>query len=211
MRKNVVMKKLLKTIIAVLAVVIIVAAGLLIKSALTSDKDAPSIMAIEADASDRELIEYTKEILKAVGNRDYAALSAVAHTEYGVVFSPYATVNLGTNCCFTPSQIAAFGADTTKYIWGVYDGVGDPIEMTPAEYFDTFVFNADFTKCDDFAVDEFLRTGNSLENITEVFPGCRFVDCYMPDGENWQSLRLVFEEDEGKLMLSAVVHSENTM
>lgn len=215
------MKKLLRTILAVVIALVLIAGIFLVIRLLQNPKPGEFrvkrsdtvIEAVNADADDDEIVEYAREILFAMANKDYVALASVAHADYGVIFSPYATVDLATGC-FTASQIAGFDSDNTKYIWGVYDGSGEPIEMTPAEYFEGFVFDTDFTKCENFGVDEILRAGNSLENITEVFPDCRFVDCYMPNAESdesWASLRLVFEEQNGKLMLSAVVHSENTI
>lgn len=213
------MKKLLRKMIAgVLAVIVIVGAVLIVKTAgkpETSDYGlrtaSASIAPLSSEATDEELTEYARGIIAAMANREYGVLSSVVHEDFGVIFSPYSTVSLTTDLCFTAQQIADFGSDDEKYIWGVYDVSGEPIEMTPAEYFDEFVFDADFTECENFGVDELLRTGNALENITEVFPNARFVDCYMPDGDNWNSLRLVFEEKDGKLWLTAIVHSEYTI
>lgn len=210
------MKKVFRLIIVCIIAVICLTGILLAKNLMRSEgkvKSEVTITAVLASAEDDEIIDEAKEIISAISKRDFKALSDIANPKYGVVFSPYATVDLSASCCFTPSQIANFAEDGKKYVWGVYDGSGAPIEMTPVEFFDEFIFDADFTRCENFGVDEILRAGNSLENISEVFDTCRFVDCYMPgsDEENWQSLRLVFEEYEGKLMLSAIVHSENTI
>ena len=213
------MKKLLRAMIAcVLAVIVIVGAVLIVKtinrpktSTFGMRSTASAISPADADASDEEIKAYAKSVIEVMANRDYIALSGIVHEDFGVVFSPYSTVSLATNLCFTAEQIANFEGDDEKYIWGVYDVDGAPIEMTPGEYFDEFVFDADFTKCENFGVDEILRSGNALENITEVFPNARFVDCYMPDGDNWNSLHLVFEEKDGKLWLTAIIHSEYTI
>ncbi len=213
------MKKLLRRMSAcVLAVIIIVGAVLIVKTAKKPETagyglrtSAAAIAPLSTGATDGELTEYARGIIAAIASREYGVLSSVVHKDFGVIFSPYSTVSLTTDRCFTAQQIADFGSDDVKYIWGVYNVSGEPIEMTPAEYFDEFVFDADFTKCENFGVDEILRTGNALENITEVFPDARFVDCYMPDGDNWNSLRLVFEEKDGQLWLTAIVHSEYTI
>ncbi|MBQ8831625.1 MAG: hypothetical protein IJ017_08500 [Oscillospiraceae bacterium] len=215
------MKKLLRAIaVVVVAVIVVVGAVLIVKNLNRPEPSDYSLRAasaaiapISADAADEELTAYAREILAAIGSRDYTALSSIVHEDFGVVFSPYSTVSLTTGLCFTASQIAEFGSDSEKYIWGVYDVGGEPIEMTPGEYFDEFVFDTDFTKCENFGVDEILRSGNALENITEMFPEARFVDCYMPgtDGSDWKSLRLVFEEKDGQLWLTAIVHSEYTI
>ena len=100
---------------------------------------------------------------------------------------------------------------------GCNDGSGDPIEMTPAEYFKKFVFDRDYTLSPEIGVDAIVKSGNSLENITEVFPNIRFVDFHIPGtdpsagGLDWSSLRLGFEKYEGELKLTVIVHSQWTI
>lgn len=170
-----------------------------------------------ADATSAELTEYAFKILGYIKEGNYDALSQVVHPEYGVVFSPYATINLASNKCFTVTQVAAFANDKNKYVWGKYDGKGDPIELTPSEYFKRFVFDKDYTLASEIGVDTIIKSGNSLENIKEVFPDARFVDFHIPGldqasgGLDWGSVRLGFEEYKGELKLTVIVHSEWTV
>jgi hypothetical protein len=179
--------------------------------------DGAAKAAAPADAANDELITYAYRILGYIKEGDYNALSQVIHPEYGVVFSPYATISLSTGKYFTASQIAAFEQDENKYVWGKYDGSGDPIELTLSEYFETFVYNKDYTLSPEIGVNAIVKSGNSLENITEVFPDVRYVDFYMPGadsnsgGLDWSSLRLGFEEYLGELKLTVVVHSQWTV
>lgn len=171
----------------------------------------------DARAQNSYLVEKAYDTLKAIKDGDYAALAGTVHPEYGVVFSPYATISLSSNKCFTKSQVANFAADANTYVWGVYDGSGDPIELTPAEYFARFVHNKEFARAPLIGVNYIVKSGNALENITEVFPGVRFVDFYLPgddksaDGHDWNSLRLGFEEYAGALRLTVILHSEWTV
>ena len=220
-RKNGAMKRTFKTILVVLITAVVVLGIVWAVMSLATGKwgmrhKSGAIAPVQADVSDDELTDYVKDILKAIKDRDYEKLSTVVHPEYGVIFTPYATITLDTDKCFTDKQVADFADNTKKYIWGIYDGSGEPIEMTPAEYFDRFVYDADFLNSSSFGIDEVLRVGNSLENIDEVFADARYVDCYIPDpkGETepeWKSLRLVFEEYNGQLWLTAIVHSEYTI
>ena len=213
-------KRLSLMIICVLAIIVAVGAVLVVKTmreprvASYSVRAASAeIVPVGADASDSELTDYVRLIISVMADRDFAALSGAVHEELGVMFSPYSTISLTGDCRFTASQIADFRNDTKKYIWGVYDVGGDLINMTPTEYFDEFVFDAEFTSCENFGVDKILRSGNALENVSEVFPNARFVDCYMPgtSDSDWKILRLVFEEKDGFLYLTAIVHSEYTI
>lgn len=172
---------------------------------------------ISADATSAELTEYAFRILESIKSGDYGALSKVIHPEYGVVFSPYATINLTSNLCFSAAQVESFQSDKNRYMWGKYDGSGNPIELTPSEYFKAFVYDKGYLSASEIGVDTVVKSGNSLENIKEVFPDARFVDFYIPGadrdngGLDWSSLRLVFEEYHGKLMLTVILHSEWTV
>ena len=168
-------------------------------------------------ASNAELTSYAFEILGYIKTEDYEALSEVVHPEYGVVFSPYATISLNSNKCFTAKEVAGFLKDDNNYVWGKYDGSDDPIELTPSAYFKEFVFDKDFTQTPEIGIDTIIMSGNSLENFAEVFPDARFVEFHFPasdtqpDTLDWTSLRLGFEEYDGQLMLTVIVHSEWTV
>jgi len=159
------------------------------------------------------------DVLEYIRESDFTALSKVAHPDFGVVFSPTATVTLSTNRRFSAEQIAMFDSDNTIYVWGVYcNGNIEPIELTPIDYFAEFVFPRDYADSSIIGIDHIIRSGNALENITEEFPGIRFVDFHIPGGEpdspddtDWSSLRLGFEEHEGRLWLTAVILSTWTV
>jgi hypothetical protein len=171
---------------------------------------------LSVGANNAELTGYAYEILGYIKEGDYDALSQVVHPEYGVIFSPYATINLVSNKRFTASQVKGFPEDKNQYVWGIYDGIGDPINLTPSEYFKEFVFDKDYTLAPELGIDLVVMTGNSLENIKVELPDARFVDFHIPgDKENggldWSSLRLGFEEYEGELKLTVILHSEWTI
>jgi hypothetical protein len=162
------------------------------------------------------LVARAYDILDAVKNGDYESLARSVHPEYGVIFAPYATISLPSNKRFTGSQVASFGNDANTYVWGVYDGSGEPIELTPAGYFARFVYNKDFARAPAVGVNYTVRAGNALENITDVFPDARYVDFHIPgddksaDSRDWNSLRLGFEDYNGTLCLTVILHSEWT-
>jgi hypothetical protein len=184
------------------------------KAAATGNRaEAP---AVKADVTNAELTQYAYKILDYIKQGDYESLSQVVHPEYGTVFSPYATINLTSNKSFTAAQVRDFATDKTKYVWGTYDGSGNPIELTPSEYFKEFVFDKDFTLSPELGVDTIVKSGNSLENISAVFPHVRFVDFHIPGtdqngGLDWSSLRLGFEKSGDELKLTVILHSEWTV
>ena len=215
------MKKPLPRALAVIAGVV---AGVLISSALYAVTgfnlfgrfhEKPPL-ADEAAHAGLTGVAYT--VLEYIKDEDFVALSHIAHPELGVVFSPCATLKLSANKCFRAEQIAAFGEDTNLYVWGVSDGSGEPLEMTPVEYFNRFVFKKDYSTAPLVGVNYIVRSGNALENIKDVFPNIQFVEFHIPgshgnpaEDSNWSSLRLGFEEYDGRLWLAVIAHSEWTV
>ena len=155
-------------------------------------------------------------ILEYIKDDDFTALSKVVHPEYGVVLSPYATINLATDRRFSAEQIASLDSDTNIYVWGVYNGRGEPIELTPVDYFAEFVPASDFFDAKIIGINQIVRSGNALENITDVFPNVQFLDFHLSSEElmeefAWSSLRLGFEEHNGYFRLVAIVYSKWTV
>lgn len=163
------------------------------------------------------LLQAACTVADALAAEDYPALALMVHSELGVTFTPYSTVDLAVDLTFTARQIAALSSNQQLFIWGMTDGRGDPIELTMTDYFRTFVFNADYTRAPQIAVDQIQQGGNALENVADIYPGARFVEFHFPtlsgDTENfdWCSLKTVFlpEGDEWKLI--ALIHSEWTI
>ena len=154
---------------------------------------------------------------RAIQRRDWASLSACVHPERGVTFTPYSTVEPETDLTFTADQIKSLGQDRNIYTWGFEDGRGDPIQMTAGQYFERYVYDRDYTQAVEIGIDRIMTGGNALENLTEAYPGCRFVDFSFPsadpvnDGMDWSSLKLVFQPENERWYLVGVVHGEWTI
>ncbi len=212
------MKKHIFSILCLILGLVIGAGGYLIYD-LATDRDTEvtdtSVSTPSAGASNSELIEQSYELLTYIRSGDYAAIAALVHPEYGVYFSPYSNINLSSNQWFSGDMLAVIDKAEEPFVWGVYDGSGEPISMTAAEYFARFVYDRNFAAAPIITVDRIAKSGNSLENTTELFPGCRFVDFYIPpeseDALDWSLLRLIYEEHDGALYLVAIVHSEYTV
>jgi len=165
----------------------------------------------------RALLSLAFDIASVLEQRDYQTLSTYVHPSEGVLFTPYSTVDLNANLSFTPYQVAKLGSDTTKYVWGISDGKGEPLELTVSDYFSRYVYNADYTQAPLLGVDRIIGSGNALENVLDVFPDCRFVEFYFPgiapeyNGFDWCGLKLVFLEYQGEYKLRAIIHSEWTI
>ncbi|MGM9522761.1 MAG: hypothetical protein ACI3VB_09840 [Oscillospiraceae bacterium] len=204
------MKKTLLCGICTVLGIIIGAAAFQTRSSTKSDS------VVQTSSCSQTLTDLAFEVACCIKSADFEKLSEYVHPTYGVVISPYATVNLSTNLCFTADEIRDFSDNTQVYTWGLTSDGREPIDMTVANYFQRYVFNYDYTTAQIIGVNYIIKTGNSLENVTDVFPGAQFVDLCNPgtsDGEsqNWSTLRLVFEYYGDSLMLTAIIHSEYTV
>lgn len=81
-----------------------------------SDSAAATPTLRSAEEDDRLLLTTALDVLAALKERDHQALSSFIDPANGVIFTPYSTVDLNANLCFTAAQVAAFKTDTTKYV-----------------------------------------------------------------------------------------------
>ena len=178
-------------------------------------RSAPEpVSVVSTDLKNDELAKLASAVAECIANRDYEGLSSYVHPVYGLVFAPYSTLNLGSNQCFTPQRVAITGRDSSVYIWGVKYGSDEPIQMTAAQYFAEYVYDRDYAHAPVMGFNTVLRSGNALENVAATFPDGQFVDLYFPatskEANDWRILRMVFEDCEGEMKLSALIHSEYT-
>lgn len=161
-----------------------------------------------------DLLSQAGQVVSNLRDRDYAALATIVHPQQGVIFTPYSTVDVNANLRFAAGQIASLESDSTQYLWGMADG--SPIQRTMLEYFDRYVYNADYAQAPVLGIDQIIGSGNALENVKEVYPDAHFVEYHFPTlspdqmGFDWCSLKLVFSEYEGEYRLIGIIHSEWT-
>ncbi len=186
----------------------------------------PSAPKVEAETQTEEglnprdsldLMESASEVVLCLKERDYKELAKWVDDQRGVTFTPYSAVDVDYDLTFTKKQIAEAEESTTVYNWGLTDGSGLPIQLTMTDYFDQFVYNADYAQATQIAVDKVLISGNSLENVADAYGGCRFVDFSFPSrdpelsGLDWCSLKLVFAPNESEWSLVGIIHGQWTV
>jgi len=168
-------------------------------------------------SSSGQLIAAGLEVIELIKTEDYAALSGWVHPTLGVRFSPYFYVNANSDIVMTPNDIANIASDTSVYNWGAYDGTGDPIDLTFADYYDRFIYDQDYANPEVIGNNNAIQVGNMLDNHDDVYPNGDFVEFHFSgfdpqfSGMDWRSLRLVFVEDGGQLYLVGLVHGEWTI
>jgi len=187
---------------------------------LTNNRYGASTTSVEEplDTEDNTpLLDRAGQVLEALKEKNYAALSRLVHPELGVTLTPYSTVDPTCDNVLTQAEVARLSTDDEVYTWGLYDGSGEPIRCTGQEYFDRYVFNVDYTEAPQVGIDTILISGNALENVEAAYENGRFVEYHFPgidparEGFDWCSLKLVFEVWNNDWYLVGMIHSEWTV
>jgi len=154
--------------------------------------------------------------VEALRDRDMARLAALAHPTRGVRFSPYAFVSQA-DVVLMPAQLETALSDPTVYLWGAYDGTGDPISLTFAAYYEQFVYSHDFAAAPQVGYNQIIGRGNTINNCFDFYPGAFVAEYHFPGfnpaygGMDWVSLRLVFQQEDGVWYLVGIIHDQWTI
>ncbi len=154
-------------------------------------------------------------VVQALQSRDYNALAGYVHRERGLTITPYSTVR-EEDLTFKRSQVKNFSGDDNLYVWGVVPETNELIHMTPMDFFNTYLWDMDYTQASKIAVDKVNISGNALENVTQVYPDCRFVEFTFPsvdasmEGLDWRSLKVVLTPADDQWQLVGLIHGQWT-
>lgn len=181
---------------------------------------APSPPPPTAPAS---LMELAEVVRMALVNRDGQTLAAHASTK-GVRFTPYAWVSAEWDVVLKPSELRGAFEDPQVRTWGTYDGRGNPIDLTFADYVKAFVTPDAFVQSKGVTAEAHsadkpgrMGSGNTRSNLGEAYPDATWVELYVPgrnpdyEGMDWVRLALVFVREGGTQKLRALVHDEWTI
>ena len=175
------------------------------------------ICRLSPQAAKSVIADQARQVLSSLTRRDLKQFSEHVHPVKGVRFSPYASVDPETDLKFSAKAIVGLFEDKEKKLWGYDDGSGDAIRLTFEEYFTKFVCDHDFTKAKQIAYNTAIGSGNTRNNLFEVYPHAIFVEYHLDgldpriSGTSWASLRLVFEEFDGKWYVVGVIHAQWTI
>ncbi|MDQ3707409.1 MAG: hypothetical protein M3437_19725 [Chloroflexota bacterium] len=174
----------------------------------------PSMSPADAEAA---LAGRESEAIEALKNKDMQKLSDLVHPDKGVGFAPYQYID-ETNLTLTREELAGALTDDTVRHWGAFDGTGDPMDMTFAEYYDRFIYNHDFSTAPNISYNQFKGHGNSINNMFVVYPQAIGVEYHFPgfdpqyEGMDWNALYLVFEKHtDGNWYLVHITHGQWTI
>lgn len=157
------------------------------------------------------------EVIEAIASNDFELVATYVHPALGVRFTPYPNIDMINDIVFTSTQMNTIATNTSLYLWGAYDGSGEPINLTFADYYDEFVYDEEFANFQILGNNTIAMTGNLIDNQLSAYPTANFVDFHFPgfdpqySGMDWVTLRLVFEEISGVWYLVGVVHGQWTI
>jgi hypothetical protein len=179
-------------------------------------REAPEAKVSRPEPASLAPVAVATRVLEAFRAKDGLRLAAISHPDLGVRFSPYAYVDVAQDRVLDRSELETLWQDERIHTWGSFDGSGDPIQMTSAQYFDRFVMDRDFSKATVITVNSHRTSGNTADNSAEAYPRGTIVEYYVePAGGqpemDWAALRLVLEQHEGEWKLVGVIHDEWTI
>lgn len=175
---------------------------------------------LQADTEEyiRSIIEErAMDVLKAIKNYDLEKLSDAVHPDKGVRFTPYTFVDVERDLVFTAEEVKNLANDTKTYLWGYYDGSGDPMNLKFQEYYEKFIYDADFVNAEQTGYNKTLSYGNAIDNSAEVYKNSIIVEYYFSgidpkyEGMDWRSLKLVFEKKNDVWYLVGIIHGQWTI
>jgi hypothetical protein len=165
--------------------------------------------------TEQAMLDRAAEVVAALKDKDMARLSAYVDPQLGLRFSPYAVVK-DTDLVFPVDTVAGLMADTTVFTWGAYQATGEPIELTFADYYASFIYDVDFASAPQVALNHRLGVSTTMDNSHEFYPNAMIVEYYFPgfdpqlEGMDWRSLRLVFQQTKDTWYLVGIIHDQWT-
>lgn len=192
----------------------------------TSTKDSLIIASTDSIKTDNDpettdleqvqtLETLNKEIINTLKAKNFTQFSKYIHPEKGIRFSMYGYVQPKKDKHFSKEEFIKYAPTTIKFTWGEKDGTGDLLVLPIKDYISQWVLKTEFIGAE-FHQNSFKGSGNSINNLKEIYPNMDFTENYIPGSEefggmDWKSLRLVFEELYGTRYLVAVINDEWTI
>ena len=187
-----------------------------------SDKEQISLQSddIDPEIAKQTVSDQASQIIRALEKLKFDDLAKFVHPENGLRFSPYAYVT-DEDIVFSAEHLARQTGhnfmSNEKYPWGIYDGSGEPIDLTFSDYYYRFIYDKYYSNADSVLFNQSITYGNTINNVFEYYDNSIVVEYYFAPVNpkygklDWSALRLVFQEFEGTWYLTGIVHDEWTI
>ena len=176
---------------------------------------------LHAQESSDLFLTTSKDVLKLIRLANFKGLSKYVHESRGLKFSPYDDVyESGFDTTkFDKQNVKNFMNSKKIYNWGIYDGSGLEIKLTPREYYKRFIYDIDFEKKSDIVFVGNIESKATedididLKYIFKTYPNATIVHHYYKGSSNngfcdFKKLTLIFEQIEKKWFLVGIIHGE---
>jgi hypothetical protein len=170
------------------------------------------LASVNVQAQKKEVMAMSNKIVAALKNKDMKTVASYVHPTKGLRFAPYGYMDK-SNLVFKKAQVPSLFLLRRTYVWGEYDGSGDPINAGFPEYYRKFIYDRNYARAGGVSYDKQIGFGNGVFNVRETYPKAKFVGYNFPEGTDgnvmgWSTLYLVFEKSGARWYLIAVVHDE---
>jgi len=166
---------------------------------------------------DEQILQFNKEFLQAVKDKNWEKIAENIHPEKGLCFSPYAYFVEDKSVCLKKGNFLKSIKEKKQFLWGITDGEGLEIKETIPQYFENYVYGKNFLKDAQVHINESVASGNSINNVEEAFPDDFYVENYVPGKDpetadfTWQALRVVMQKYKGKWYAVALINDRWTI
>lgn len=155
------------------------------------------------------------DVVLAIKEKNFSVLAAHMKVGGKLRFAPYVHLE-PTDRRLTTTQVNSFFTTAGIKNWGSEDGTGDPILLTHNQYYNKYIFPADFTTAPSVTYNARVASGNTRSNFATVYPGRAFYEYYFPPTNpgdlDWRAIDLIWQKDAAGLWkLVAVVHDQWTI
>jgi hypothetical protein len=117
-----------------------------------------------------------------------------------------------TDLTFSKSRLPFLAFSPKKWSFGSYDGSGEEINLTWANYARQFVWDRNYSKAPFVGVGFTKSRGNAINNLREFYRGATLIEYHFPskseDVMDWSSLWLVWQKSGAKWHLTGIAHDE---
>lgn len=188
---------------------------------LTYPKNETDILAFELHYNKPGIKEHADNVFSILSENNREELAKHVHPEKGVLVAPFIQVIPGVMSeeheplVFKAEEIPSLFQDKTMYRWGDHGASGLPIEMTPADFFERYLYTKKqpdtyYVNQQNLSAPEFFT-----ETIRGVFPDAHmvqysFFETQEGDDLSWMQLTLIFEEYKDEWKLVGILHNEWT-
>lgn len=165
--------------------------------------------------NEEKLLQLNTEMLNLLAEKKYEEIANYIHPVKGVTISMYGTLKPDENTHLSANDFRDLLKSGEVRMWGEKDGSGERYEASLQDFLENWLFARDYRE-GTVSIDTVRAQGNSLNNMKMIFPESHFTENYIPGTElygglDWNALRFVFEDYNGKPYLVGIISDRWTI